>query len=165
MATIIPSVDAVTWDRLTLAARVIAPADPAGGHAIVAAGLRDGLRVTAAVVGTTVIGAVLSRYADGTTRTELLSIGVAPEARRAGLAARLLAAHVGGMRPGDVDIDAEITVAERDPVEPIDGDLRRAIGRRLLEGAGFRVGPADPVVRAADPAAVAATGAWVGRTT
>ena len=60
--TIIEAVDSATWDRLTLAPR---------RHRAVrsgrwptcwsAAGLRDGLAVTAAVVGTTVVGLVASR--------------------------------------------------------------------------------------------------------
>jgi hypothetical protein len=58
------------------------------------------------------------------------------------------------MRPGDVDLAAEITVAERDPLDPLDGALRREIARRLLEVAGFRVTPADGPVRGADPAAI-----------
>ena len=51
---IIEAVDSATWDGLTLAPGVIAPFDPVAAHVLVAAGLRDGLAVTAAVVGTTV---------------------------------------------------------------------------------------------------------------
>ena len=50
---------------------------------------------------------------------------------------------------------AEVTVAERDPREPLDGSVRREIGRRLLGGAGFQESPAEASVRAADPAAIA----------
>jgi ribosomal protein S18 acetylase RimI-like enzyme len=149
-------VDSAIWAGLTLAAGVIAPADPLVGHALVAAGLRDGLRVTVAVEGTTVVGAALSRHADGAARADLLALGVAPGWRRRGLAGHLLAAHIEGMRPGDVDLAAEVAIAERDPLDPLDGTLRRAIARRLLEAAGFSVVPADGPVRAADPAAIAA---------
>jgi ribosomal protein S18 acetylase RimI-like enzyme len=154
--TIIPSVDAATWAGLRLASGVIAPADPAAAHALVAAALRDGLRATVALVGTTVVGAALSRHADAAARTDLLALGVAPGWRRRGLAGRLLAAHLDHMRPGDVDVVAEVTVAERDPADPLDGTLRRDVARRVLDAAGFRVVPADGPVRAADAAAIRA---------
>ncbi len=41
-ATVIPSIDREAWDRLTLAGGVVAPVDPADGHALIAAGLADG---------------------------------------------------------------------------------------------------------------------------
>ena len=50
-ATVIASIDREAWDRLTLARGVIAPVDPADGHALVAAGLADGARATVAVEG------------------------------------------------------------------------------------------------------------------
>ncbi len=56
----------------------------------------------------------------------------------------------------ETDVVVEVTVAERDPVDPLDGALRRRIGRRLLEGAGFEIMPASAPVRAADPAAYGA---------
>ena len=153
---VIPLVDATVWERLTLAGGVLSPADPRAGHAIVAGAIRDGARVTVAVEGTLVVGAALSRFADGVARADLLGIGVAPGWRRRGLAGQLLAAHIEGMRPGDVDLVAEVTAAERDPLDPLDGALRRSIARRLLEAAGFRVTPAEGPVRAADPAAIVA---------
>jgi acetoin utilization protein AcuC len=161
---ILSAVDRSTWARLTLARGVIAPADPWAAHALVAAGLVDGLRATIAVEGTTVVGAALSRHADGAARADLLALGVAPERRRRGLAGRLLAAHVDSMRPGDVDLVAEVTVAERDTLDPLDGMLRRGIARRLLEANGFVVGEADPAVRRADPGSIGATRSGVGAT-
>jgi acetoin utilization protein AcuC len=149
-------VDAATWDRLTLVAGVVAPADVETAHALVAAAARDGTRVTAAVEGSTVVGAVLSRFVHGEARTDLLAIGVAPAWRRQGLATRLLAAHVEGMRPGETELLAEVTVAEGDPFDPLSRTLRRSITERLLTGAGFRLVPADPAIRAADPAAIRA---------
>jgi len=154
--TIMTTVDGATWARLTLAPGVIAPADPSVGHALVAAGLLDGLRATVAVQDTTVVGAALSHQADGATRADLLGLGVASAWRHQGLAGRLLATHVDGMRPGDVDLHAEVTVAERDPLDPLDGDLRRSIARQLCEGAGFRLAAAEAAVRDADPRVVAA---------
>jgi acetoin utilization protein AcuC len=152
--TIIPSVEAATWAGLGLAGGVIAPADPAMGHALVAAGLGDGLRATVAVVGTTVVGAALSRHADDAARAALLALRVAAGWRRRGLAGHLLAAHVDGMRPGDVEVVAEVTVGERDPFDPLDGGLRRDVARRLLEATGFRVTPVAGPAHGADPAAI-----------
>ena len=142
--------------RLTLSPGVIAPASAADGHALVAAGLRDGLRATVAVAGTTVVGAALSRRADGATRSDLLVLGVAPDWRRRGLGGAVLAAHIEALDAADGDLAAEVTVAERDPLDPLDGSLRRDVARRILTPAGFAVTPAIAPVRSADPAAVAA---------
>lgn len=169
--TILPSVDGATWARLAVAAGVISPADPSTAHALVAAGLRDGLRATVAVHDATVVGAALSVASqpggsqpvgspsgrtEGHPRADLLAVGVAPAWRRAGLAGQLLAAHVGDAGAGVVELHAEVTVAERDPLDPLDGSLRRTIANRLLERAGFHISPGDPAVRAADPSVVTA---------
>src|SRR3954454_1734453 len=53
-ARVVADVDAATWDSLSLAPSVIAPASSFDGHALVAAGLNDGLRATIAIAGTTV---------------------------------------------------------------------------------------------------------------
>jgi len=155
--TIVPNVDAATWSRLTLARRVLPVADPGGARALIAAGLRDaGLRVSAAVDGELVVGAVVSLTSDAGEPAQIVTLGVAPARRRQGLADGLLQAHVDAIPDGRA-IVAEVTVAERDPFDPIDGDLRRRIARRLLERAGFAPAPTDPAVRAADPAVVAMT--------
>lgn len=148
-------VDADRWSRLGLAPGVIAPADPVEGHALVAAGLRDGLRVTAAVTGSTVVGVAASLVDGDGVRAQLLALGVAPDVRRRGLAGRLLDAHV-AVAGGGSELAAEITVAERDPIAPLDGSVRRDIARRLLERAGFRPVAPDPAVRGVDPAVVTA---------
>jgi acetoin utilization protein AcuC len=155
--TVIAQVDAAVWSRLTLAPSVIPPAAPADGHAIVAGALADGARVSAAVRGSSVVGLVVSRDADDAARTDVLALGVAPADRRHGLATAMIRAHLEGMRPGDVDVAAEVTVAERDPYDPLDRRERMSIARRLLEGAGFEVHQADPDVRSIDPSAIAAT--------
>jgi ribosomal protein S18 acetylase RimI-like enzyme len=153
---ILPAVDAATWSRLRLAARVVAPADPADGHASIAAGLQaDALRISVAVDGDIIVGTAVSRVERGDARSELLALGVAPGWRRQGLAGRLLATHVGAA-PAGVELSAEVTVAERDPIDPIDGAVRRDVARRLFEAAGFRIVPAESAVRAADPAVVSA---------
>jgi acetoin utilization protein AcuC len=151
--TIVPNVDVATWSNVRLAPRIVAPADPADGHALIAGGLRAGeLYVSAALDGDLVIGTVTSRMSD-VGPAELLAMGVAPDWRRQGLAGRLLAAHVDAMPPGR-EVVVEVPVAERDPFDPIDGEVRRGIARRLLERVGFRAAPTEPVVRAADPATV-----------
>ena len=127
-------------------------------HRLVAAGLRDGLRATIAVAGTTVVGAALvapsrrigppRRSARRRGRTRL-----APARDRAGRS------WPPTSRRGDLaatGMTAEVTVAERDPLEPLDVGLRRDIARRLLGGAGFDLRDATGPVRAADPFAISA---------
>jgi acetoin utilization protein AcuC len=142
--------DASTWERLTLAPRVIAPADPLAGHALIGAAIGDGASVTAAVDGTLVVGLAVAGPADDHGRREILALGVAPSFRQSGLAAALLEDCVTAGRPGDTEYTADITLAERDPVEPLDRNLRADIARRLLERAGFAISPADADVRGAD---------------
>lgn len=154
---ILPRVEADVWARLTLAPRVVAMAEPASAHSLVLAAIRDAAAVSAAVEGTTVVGLAITRRADDAARSDLLALGVAPAWRRQGLAARLLAARVEWTRPGDVDHEALVTVAERDPVEPLDVGTRNAIARRLLTGAGFDVAPAGGAIGAGDPTALRAT--------
>jgi acetoin utilization protein AcuC len=154
--TILPAVDAAAWSGLALAARVVAPGDPADGHASISAGLRArGLRVSAAVDGDSVIAAAVSRVEGDDARSALLALGVAPGWRRQGVAGRLLAAHVEAT-PAGVELSAEVTVAERDPVDPIDGALRATIARRLFESNGFEVVRAESAARSVDPATVSA---------
>ncbi len=142
--TVLPSVDVATWSGLAIEPRVVAPAAPNDAHRLILAALADGAAVSAAVVGRNVVGLVVVS-ADG----ELLALGVAPAWRRQGLGGRLLAAAETARR-------AEVTVAERDPVEPLDRDVRSLVASRLLLGAGFRVEPAPSEVRAIDPAAIVA---------
>ncbi len=160
--TIIPITDGAAWAGTTLAGGVIAPADPASGHALVAAGLDDGLFVTTAVVGSTVVGAAISHRLASRGRWTLLALGVAPAWRRRGLAGRLLSTHVDDPRSGGSEHEAEVTVAERDPSAPLGGSLGRTIARRLLSDSGFVFDDvAEPLVRAADPSALAAV-RWPG---
>jgi acetoin utilization protein AcuC len=156
---ILEHVDGERWSRLQLAARVIAPFEPGSAYELIAAGLRsgDGVALTAAVDGTTVVGLAVSA-APGRWAGErrLLALGVAPAARRQGLGRRLLEAHVTGLRPGDHPMTALVTAAERDPVEPLDRALRREIARRLLESTGFELMRAPGPPGEADPGALAA---------
>jgi acetoin utilization protein AcuC len=149
--TLLATVDSASWARLTLAPRVVAPADPLAGHAIVAAALADGGRVSAAVVGSTVIGLAVSIPAE--SGWELVALGVAPGWRRAGLGGRLLAEHL-ATTPAGASVSATVTIAERDPIEPALVDERAEIARYLLGSAGFAVGRAEGAVGRVDPSAI-----------
>lgn len=144
-ATVIDTIDAAGWARLTLSPRVIAPFDPASAHALVTAALVDGALVTAAVRETTVVGLVVVDRGGG----ELLGLGVAPEWRQSGLARDLLA--VEGARVDGCASRVELSMAERDVVEPLDRSIRASVARRLLEGVGFAVIPPDPALQSLDP--------------
>ncbi len=148
--TVLADVDATTWAGMSLAPWVVAPADPGAAHGLVLAGLEDGGRVTAAVIGAVVVGVAIS-LVEGESE-ELLAVGVAPGYRRQGLATRLLAAHGSTDRPST----AEVTVAERDVFEPLDRAVRASIARRLLSVAGYRVEAAAGAVRSVDPSAIVA---------
>jgi len=147
--SILGAVTADAWSRLSLGARVVAPADPAAGHALILEAIRDGAGVAAAVIGDHVVGLALTAPSTPDGGRELLALGVAPGFRREGLAARLLAASTADR--------AEITVAERDPHEPIDISLRRQIAVRLLEHADFGIRSASGSLLSTDPTALVAT--------
>ena len=117
---------------------------------LVLAGLADGARVTAAVLGHVVVGLAVSRV-DGESE-ELLALGVEPSHRRQGLAGKLLEAHATADRAST----AEVTLAERDVLDPLDRADRASIARRLLERAGYRVVSAAGAIRSVDPSAIVA---------
>jgi GNAT superfamily N-acetyltransferase len=148
-AEVIDTVDRAEWDRLALAPRVIAPADARHGHALISAALEDGAHVSAAVVPSATGGGTVVGAAVASATGELLALGVAPDHRRQGLAGRLLAASRATL--------AEVTVAERDPIDPLDRVTRAAVARALLGVGVFHLGPADRDVRAVDPLAIRAT--------
>lgn len=142
-------------DRLSLAPRTIPPFDPDDGRAVLAAALADGARVVAALAGSAIVGVAVTAPSASEAGTQaLLGLGVAPGYRRAGLAAALLRSVVDGTEPG-VPLEALVTVAERDVVEPLDPRVRRDVARRLLERAGFAAQPVPPEVARVDPWAVA----------
>jgi acetoin utilization protein AcuC len=149
---ILASVDPETWSRLTLSPRVVPPADPSAAHDLVAAALRadEPGHVSAAVIGTSVIGLVVSGSIDRKDRwRSLLALGVAPAYRRKGLAEQLLRAHVVGSS------FAPVSAAERDVIEPLSRDVRASIARRVLESAGYAVEAwSDSEGLAIDPGAI-----------
>ena len=134
--------DAGMLDRLALAARVIPPADPGAGRSVVAAALADGASAAVAVDGDTIVG--LGLVVDD----RVMALGVAPGYRRAGLATALL----GRLLPRE----AVVTVAERDPVDPLPHADRLAIARRLLDRAGLEVRGATGAVASVDRSALSA---------
>ena len=149
-AEVIETVEARQLDDLALAPRVIAPFGAGHGHALIAAAIEDGAHVSAAVVGSSIVGGgVIVGLAIASADGELLALGVAPDHRRQGLAGRLLAASRATL--------AVATVAERDPVDPLDRVTRAAIARSLLGVGLFHIGPADRELRAVDPLAIRAT--------
>ena len=152
--TILADVDATTWVRLSLAPSIVAPADPQAAHALLLAGLADGARISAAVVGPRVVGLAVSRVdvATEAASEELLAVGVEPGHRRQGLAGQVLAAH-GSSEPPST---ALITLAERDVFDPLAREDRASIARRLLTRAGYRVAAAPAPVRSVDAQAIVA---------
>jgi GNAT superfamily N-acetyltransferase len=104
--------------------------------------LEAGAHVAVAIRGPLVVG--LAVAADG----ELLAIGVAPDDRRRGLGRSLIEAITPYVER------AEITVAERDPFDPLPRSERASIARRLLTGAGLAAGAADAEAAAIDPGAI-----------
>jgi acetoin utilization protein AcuC len=139
---VVRNVDATALGTLHLAARVVPGVDAGSLAGAVAAGE---LAVTAAMSGDVIVGLVAS------SAGELLAVGVAPEFRRKGLATRLLQAHV-AERPGPWT--ASVTLAERDPIDPLPVATRAAAARQLLERAGFRVTAATGAVARLDPHAL-----------
>jgi len=152
--TVLGPMTAAELDRLRLARRVIAPADPAFGLRLLVAAAADGARVVGAVIGDVICGvAVAAPSRDGTNDMELITVGVAPDRRSGGLGSALLAQLLAGI---DRPISAVVTVAERDVVEPLPIQARAAIASRLLDRAGFRVEPAGGRIGATDPSAIEA---------
>jgi acetoin utilization protein AcuC len=154
MPTVHARVAASEIAQIAFADRVL-PIRPQSVHAV--ADVRDRVSVTAAIVQNVMVGAVVSAVTESGSGREILAVGVAPEHRGHGLASSMLQAHVASFRPGDGPFAATETVAERDPIEPLDRALRASIARRLFESAGFDVRPASGRLRGVDPLAIEAT--------
>jgi acetoin utilization protein AcuC len=147
-------------DRLVLAPRVVPPLDPVAALAVIKAATGSpGVKVTAALDETTIVGLVISALSpDRPGVRTILVIGVAPGARGRGLATRMLEAHLATIRPGDETLELLVTVAERDSVDPLPPEARRTIATRLIRRLGLE--PADPPgdIGRVDPFAVAGIG-------
>ncbi len=151
---ILARVDRETLDRLTLAPRLVANLDPELLRAVLKS---PAVSLTMAVDGVTAVGLVVSALDDPgapAVARSVLAIGVAPEWRRRGLATRMLAAHVDAFGRAGTRWAATVTLAERDPVEPLDRSLRSAIAARIYERAGFSQEVPDRSLQAVDPGAL-----------
>jgi acetoin utilization protein AcuC len=153
-APTIGRLDRAGLEGLRLASRVVAPATDAGaGLELLRAVAAEGGTIVGAVSDGVIVGAAVvaaDRIEAG--RERVLALGVAPGLRRRGIARALLAALVELGRP----LVASVTLAERDPVEPVERRVRALVARRLLEGAGFRVSTRSDDLGRIDPDAVTA---------
>jgi acetoin utilization protein AcuC len=148
-------------DRLTLAPRVIPPLDPASALGLLRGAVGSpGVKVTAAVDDTTIVGLVVSALAlDRPAVRDVLAVGLAPGARRRGLASRMIEAHLATLRPGDETVEWLTTVAERDVIDPLPGETRRAIAERLTFRLGLTMTAVPEAIGRVDPFAAAASSA------
>ncbi len=145
--TIVAPLRSDMLDRLVVAPRVAAPADPAAAHRLLSAALADSASVVAAISSDEIVG--FAAAASG----RLVGLGVAPTFRRQGLGSALLTALV---EQAGGSLSAVVTLAERDPVEPLDRRLRASIARKMLERAGFSAAPVEAAIARLDPAALSA---------
>jgi acetoin utilization protein AcuC len=155
VATLVAPLTSEALYRLKLAPRVVAPAQPADAHALLAAALSDGAVAVGAVAGERLVGVALAAPTALDDVDQLVALGVAPEWRRGGLAASMLRALVGESDRRGRALVALRTVAERD-VEPLPGALRRDVGERLFRGAGMFAIAVPAEIAATDPDARAA---------
>jgi acetoin utilization protein AcuC len=135
-------------DRLTVAPRVVPPADPAAVHGLLSAALGDGATIVVTISSDEIVGVAAAH--DG----HLVALGVAPGHRRRGVASALLDTLVKEAR---APLSAVVTLAERDPIDPLERDVRARVARSIFTRAGFAVGPAEPRILALDPDAFTAT--------
>ncbi|HEY7589836.1 MAG TPA: acetoin utilization AcuC family protein [Candidatus Limnocylindrales bacterium] len=149
--TIVDPLGPEALSRLAIAPRVVPPADSVAVHELLLASLLDGATAVAAVADDTAVGVAIAGPADTERPRELLALGVAPGHRRRGLGSRLLEALAARV---DGPLEATVSVAERDSVEPLDRGLRTSIARRLFERAGFSLADADRRLVRVDQGAV-----------
>ena len=140
------NLDGNRLSRLRLAGRVMPPADAAVGWAILERAVESAdVTALAAIAGDVIVGVAI------VSGTKLVALGVTPARRRQGIARelvdRLARTHSG-------TIEAVVTVAERDPMEPLPHRLRMDVARDIFERAGFEVTQAGGGVRRIDPSAL-----------
>jgi GNAT superfamily N-acetyltransferase len=143
-------------DRVTLAARTIAPADAADGLALLRAAVRGGAIATGASIGDWLVGVALAAPGPPDGEDELVALGVAPGWRRRGIANALLRAIVEEQDRRGRALGVLHTAADRDPFEPLPRELRRGVATRLLRACGFGMRPTPSDVAAADPYSLSA---------
>ena len=132
------------------------------GDAVDAGLLRDlldspALSLTIAVDGATAVGLVASALVDPAApdpARSVLAIGVTPAWRRQALATPMLVAHVEKFGRAGTPWTASVTLAERDPVEPLDRAVRSTIAARIYERAGFTAEEPDRRLQLVDPGAL-----------
>jgi len=176
--TVSGPLDGAHLERLTLAARVIAPADPRAGLRLLVSAARSGALVVGALDGSELVGVAVALPAAAPSRPggpaapargfestdlapagdvdlrpphRLLAVGVAPAHRGRGVGRSLLATLTELL---EGPIVAEAGAAERDAIEPLPYPTRMAVARSLLVGAGFTIGPLSGEIARADPAAI-----------
>jgi acetoin utilization protein AcuC len=143
-------------DRVTLAARTIAPAATDDGLALLRAAVRGGAIATGAVIGEWLVGVALAAPGPPDGEDELAALGVAPGWRRRGFATALLRVLVEEEDRRGRALGVLHTAADRDPFEPLPRELRRDVATRLLRTGGFSTRPTPPDVAAADSRSLSA---------
>ncbi len=155
--TIIDTLDPTSLDRLAVAPRTVSPSDPTAARAILGAAIGHGVRLTAAVNGDAIVGLVASSdvgpIAIARGGRVILAIGVAPAYRRRGLAREMLVRHIAAQQDA-TGWEAEVSVAERDWIEPATHDTRLATAASLFSAAGMHPVPATDDLRSVDRRAV-----------
>ena len=150
-----PAVIALTpeiLDRVRLAPRTIAPADPGVGLALLRAAVRGGAAATGAVIGEWLVGVALAAPTRLDGVDELVALGVAPASRRGGLATALLRSSWTSRTAAAGLWSVLHTAAERDPVRPAaQGGAPRTSPRAWLVPPASRFDAAPSDVAAADP--------------
>jgi acetoin utilization protein AcuC len=155
-APVIVSLDAQTLDRLALAPRTIAPADPRDALALLRSAVSHGAAATGAVVGERLVGVALAAPSREPDVDWLAALGVATEWRGAGLGTGLLSALLDRQDRLARAMLAMYTPAERDVFEPLADGTRREIADQALRRAGFTSLPTPRILAAADENCLAA---------
>ena len=148
-AMLVAPLTGAMMERLKLAPRVVAPADTLEAHALLTAALREGAVATGAVSGEWLVGVALAAPTSLEAVYQLAALGVAPAWRRRGLSAAMMAALMATPALRGCALVALLTAAERDPVEPLPGILRREVAERLFRGAGMDAIAVPPGIAAA----------------
>jgi acetoin utilization protein AcuC len=141
-------------DRLSVAPRVMAPADPMVAAVMLRAALRDGAVAAGAVIGDRLISVALAAPDiddPGSPVDQLVALGVAPEWRRRRVATATLRALIDDQDRRGRGLAWLHTVAERDPMDPLPRAVRRGVATALARSAGFVEHPAPERVTAVDP--------------